>query len=400
MNRGFMHFISSRFNSQKAARPSLRAMRRIAVAGIALASAALVIALSIGSGFEREYIKRLMDFNAHIIVTGPGEIMDDGSIERNLLDMKGDASYGIVEVSPFIYREALAIADSRIKGVVLKGMRDEDIQKLSKGPLDWSTEGSNAFHIAVGRQFLEGSYKGDAIKAMIPVGSRQRFVEFRKAGEFESGIYDFDSQFFLMPIDEMRRLFEIKGGTVSGFELRLLDPMSARRIAARIEEKLGPLIEVTTWEELNLDIIKAVRLEKLMASLIMGGMVIVAMLNIIAVMVLITVSRISEVAVLKALGLGTSLVVRLLMKGGMRMALLGICSGMAIGLSISFIIGRWHLIPLDPEIYLIDSLPIDISIPICGMIAAFCIVCGYFASLLASRKLSRFEVMEGLARIR
>lgn len=456
-------FISRRFNARSTLPPSIRAMRTVSAIGIAIAVAALVVATSIGHGFESRYQSALMNFNAHVVVMGGGEMSRSEEVlsQMDMLRYSSDeeaklirrwgwtlpfiatakgilsslhltnvvpecirnfvreideaARRGVVASTPFLYREALSVGGGKIRGVVIKGidsatMRDVNpmsIKLFNTGDsLNDLLSGQNrkVVRVIAGRTLaseLGVADSGGKIRLLIPrevpsKGGGHDFEEIQVAGIFESGMRDYDAQFLLMSLGDERRLFQAEPNAVTGVELRLDDPARADLVAARIDERLGPEYRAITWSELNADLLAAVRLEKLVSALIMGIMVVVAALNIVAVIVLITIHRFHEIAVLKALGLSDRMVRSLLIRGGASVGIFGVGAGLISGLGVAWSLGRFNLIPLEAEIYLIESLPIDISPLICGMIASFCLGAGFLTSTFAARRLSRVSVAEGL----
>jgi len=378
-------------------------MRVVAITGIAIAVTALVVATSIGNGFEKQYMKALLDFNAHLMVMGPVEITDSSDALEGLEQLREN---GIAGMTPFIYREALAIGGGSIRGVVVKGIDPETLQAVNRMKIDLKDAGTLAdalgqseedgISVIAGRALADRFGNPEKFRLMIPGEGEDRFIDAHIAGYFESGIHDFDVQFILVSLPEIRRVYRMEGNVVSGFELRLDDPFMASAMAEDVALALGPAYQATTWSELNEDLLAAVHLEKLVSAIIMGIMVLVAMLNIVAVMVLTMIHRFHEVAVLKTIGLPDRMVEKIFIRGGMAVDVLGSMLGLLAGIVLSVIIGHFNLIPLDAEIYLIKSLPIDISPAICGMIAIFCVAVGYLASRIASRRISGAPIIEGL----
>lgn len=397
-------FIGRRFNASRFLPRSIRAMRAFAMVGISIAVAALVVAVSIGNGFEKEYRRALLGFNSHLMIMKIGEIEKSS---RLIGEIKKTGISEIVGVTPFIYREALAIGGGGISGVIIKGIDPQSVRNVTdiKFPVPegmnlaqlLSSGKKDKMNVIVGRSFFARTGRPKVLRLMVPTDGKQRFIEAGIVGTFESGINDYDSQFFLASIPELARFYDIKEDTATGLELKLGDPFDADAVAKKIGLELGPEYQMTTWNELNRDLLSAVQLEKLVSTIIMGIMVVVAMLNIVAVMVLMLIYRIHEVAVLKAIGLPDGKIRAIFVRSGMRIDVLGTFFGMVIGIALSSIVGGLKLIPLEAEIYLIKSLPIDISPAICGMIATFSMLFGYAASKIVSFKLSRVSVSEGLS---
>lgn len=407
-------FISSRFNARKTLPASIRWMRMVAIAGISVAVAALVVATSIGRGFESRYRRALLDFNAHVIVMGSGEL----DSARLLDEVDEAAKRDVIGETPFLYREALAVGGGRIMGLVVKGVDPVTMGSVNAMPIRLfdaaatlgqalaQKEGEAPAAVA-GKALANQLGVGDEpkeIRLLIPregkegkkEAGRDPFVTIRIVGAFESGMHDYDAQFLLLPLPAVRELFRTPPDSLTGVELKLVDPDEAEMVAAGLKEMLGPRYSVVTWGELNRDLLSAVRLEQLVSSLIMGIMVIVAALNIVAVLVLMTIYRFREISVLKALGTPDRSIEALLTRGGISLGVTGAAAGLSIGVALALVIGRFGIVPLEAEIYLISAVPIDISPVICGIIALFCVGVGFATSKIASRRLVGVPIAEGL----
>lgn len=406
-----VNFISSRFNSHVSMPRSVRVMRTVAAIGIAVAVAALIIAVSIGRGFERVYTKALLDFNSHIVVQGTGEIEHPEGLLTQLLSFKN-----VVGATPFIYRESLVIAGGNIRGVVVKGIDTKTMRDVNSMQINFFEKNNSiekmlnskigsALPVIVGKALayeIGISKEKPGMRMMLArkTGKNkysQDFIELTAVGTFESGMHEYDAEFMIMSLPLVRGIFSAGKNTVSGIELKLNDVTKARTVADEIEKKTGPINHAITWDELNSGLLRAVRLEKFVSALIMGIMVVVAGLNIVATLVLMTLYRMHEIAILKALGLANEKIGKIFIRGGISIGLWGILAGLIIGIAIAYAVGELHLIPLSEEIYFVRALPIDISWPICGILALFCAIVIYMTSWLAAKKLSSVPPAEGLA---
>lgn len=457
-----VNFISRRFNSVRNMPRSVRIMRTVAGVGVMVAVIALVFAQSIGSGFERVYRKSLLDFNAHVVIMGAGEIEDPAdaieklraleygddeegrrfakrwgwlsaaleSIDPHTLSgyipgwlmkrydrLAGSVERGLETQNVFLYREGLIIGGGGIRGIVVKGLDPEKEESIGGMAIEYfetdmsleevfDLERSGKILALMGKALAQSigiSGQSAKVKMLIPrekKGDGERFQDIEVVGTFESGMHDYDSQFMLMDIADVRRLFGVSGKTVTGIELRIEDPERARWVADAAERILGPRYRAITWQELNSDLLAAVRLEKLVTSLIMGIMLLVAALNIIAALVLTTLHRMREISVFKSLGLSDRKIEKLFIRGGLGVGMRGVLVGLAVGIVAALIVKKFNLIPLEAEIYLVDALPIDISWLICGIITLFCAAAIYIASRVAAARLAKVPPAEGLARAR
>lgn len=467
--------IARRFNSTRHLPRSLVVMRAVAITGIAIGAATLVTALSIVSGFQREYRRSILDFNAHVVVLEAGETTDLAptvnyasgltqteqekkfserfawlmpavsgmkGIYQSMINLHDDISYrfedrpefyeawekisperlnalvpgffkrlyrtnqkGVVGVTPFLYREGLAISKGIIKGVVVKGIDPATIRQVNQMRLNLEGDvsinealgSSKTLKVILGKALSERLGSPARITLMVPETVKgKQFVPAEVAGTFESGLYDYDSQFALVNIEEARRIFETGKIKATGIEIKLDDPEKAAAVAYALNNGLPARYQAITWAELNRDLFDALALERLVFSIIMGTLVVVAAFNIIGVLVLLICYRAHEVAILKALGMRTELLRKIFTRSGVSTGLVGTVIGIGMGVGISWAVKHFHLIRLEPEIYFLSALPIDISWPICGIIAFFSLLMCYFTSRMAAKRLALLPISEAL----
>lgn len=403
---GLIKYLSSRFDARESLPKSIRIMRAVAICGMTIAVAALVIANSIGRGFEKQYRDSLLNFNAHVIVMGNNEISEPDLLQKKIIDEPSLAKT-IIGLTPFIYREGLVTGGGKIKGVVMKGVDFETLPSVNSMKINYfgKSGSEKEFSVILGKSLateLGISNKTQTLNIVIPKEFHKENAllkntfEIEVVGTFESGMHDYDAQYALMSLSELYKLFKVENKLVTGLEIKLSNPDNAWVTSEEIKNLLGPEYQVVTWSDLNHDLLSAVKLERMVSSIIMGIMVFVASLNVIAVLVLLTIYRFHEISILKSLGLQNKLVRRILEISGMSIVLKGVLFGISLGALLSFLVSKFRLIPLPAEIYLIDSLPVDISFLMCGAITIICLGVGCVTSIFASNKLSKASIAEGL----
>lgn len=484
----FVAYISRRFHQLGRIPKSLVVMRVIAITGIAIGTATLIVTLSIVRGFEREYKRSILDFNAHIVVLKAGEIQNLKEVTdftSGLIQSKGEKDFirryewlmpvwrlyentsrwfekrhddiayeiedrpgllsfwdrfhpenmvarlpagwqrfigkfssaqtkGVTGTTPFLYREGLLVSKGTIKGVVIKGIDPDTIRQvnqmlielpshktlkeaLSPAPKEPQIILGRALARNLGLLSDDGKISRSKITLMAPTEKNEKkFITANITGTFESGLYDYDSNFALMNINEAQKIFEVPHIAATGMEIRLDDPGKAPVIADEINTGLGASYQAITWEELNRELFKALSLEKLAFSIIMSILVIVAAFNIIGVLILLIYHRIHEVAILKALGMRNNILQKIFIRGGIATGVIGTSTGLLAGLIVSWILQKFDLIRLSPEVYFLSTLPIDFSWTICGMIALFSLFMCFITSWIASKRLIDLPISEAL----
>ena len=395
---GTLLFLSRRFLWKQQASRSVKVMRGMIVLGIALSVAALVTALSVTAGFERDYKKGLLSFNAHVLILpGEGEKLSAKEVQEAFAQI-GLPNLNLVSLTPYLFREALLIHKGVIKGVILKGIprgKDEMVLGAALAKMLGVGEGE-------GRSADHGPWtmdqKQEMVKLLIPKGkeiSDKNIKRLKVGGVFRSGLYEFDSQFAWVDIEQLKKLFGLPLD-YQGYELKISNPDLAPELAEELEKKLGPLVSVQNWVALNQPLFQALELEKWVFRILMGLMVFVSSLNLIGVVLILIFRNQKTIAILRALGWPKRQIQTLFMGQGMALGLLGITIGVIVGVVFVFSLQYFQWIPLDPEIYFLEKLPVDMRPLTVVMIALFGLFLVWQASWLAAKRALTIPIREGL----
>ncbi len=375
-------FLAKRFWWRAQLPPSVRRMQWVAITGIALSVAALFVALSVTTGFEREYRNALLHFNAHLMILPEEHLSFSPDAIAQTIRAAGIENLEVTRVTPYLYREALLIHKGKIKGVVLKGIAD-------------GREGLVAGD-ALAKNL--GLQKGDVVKLLLPIGrelSAKNIRQMKVEGTFQTGLYEFDSQFAQIDIETFRNLFHLPK-TESGYEIFLKDPAMAPLAQPVLEKQFGPLVTIQNWVDLNQPLFEALSMEKWLFRILMGLMIFVASLNLIGVVLLLIFRRQRTTAILRALGLDSKKIRRLFAVHGFVLGFLGIFIGALLGEGIIFGVSRYHWIPLDPQIYFLERLPMFLAGTSIFIIVFLGLLLVWSVSWLAAQRALVVPIREGL----
>jgi lipoprotein-releasing system permease protein len=242
---------------------------------------------------------------------------------------------------------------------------------------------------------------GDRVNIVSPLGTElgpsgpvPKNRAFRVAGIFYSGMYEYDSKFVYIDLDEAQKFFEVKGAT--GIELKVADIDDARSIAAQVVRQLGGYpYRARDWGEMNKNLFSALRLEKLVMGIILSIIIIVAAGLIVATVIMLVLEKRKEISVLKALGVPDGGIVKIFLAEGLQIGVAGGLLGLLSGLAWCFFIEKVG-IKLDPEVYYIPALPVRIE-PVQTLLAVvIAVLVTYLASIYPALKASSVEPVEGL----
>ena len=370
-------FLSFRYLRAKRRTRFVSFISTISLAGIALGVSALIIILSVMNGFEGELRDRLVSMSAHGQLTGRNLQVDDWrSLHEDIV-----TELGVVAAAPYIEMEGMIRSGSILNAVFVNGIVPELESAVSGGSInfiegDFDVLESGMKSIIVGRLLAInlGVRIGDGVILLVPKlnsdGNLEPVLErFIIRGVFESGLQDYDALRVLIHIDDVARLMSL-GSSVSAVRFRASDVMTAPAIATSLQKRLGSAVRASDWTVENSSYLRAIRLEKMMMSLMLSLIIGVAAFNIIASLVMVVTDKTGDIAILRTLGMEPNDVVSVFFIQGAIIGWLGIVLGVIFGVVFAInvpTIVPWmeqffHFKIMPGDIYYVTNIPSDIEL--------------------------------------
>jgi len=374
--------------------------------GVAVGVMALVIALALMTGLQGEMRDRILGATAHIYVWVTGGIGDYRAEVQKLRQVEG-----VVGAGPVILDKALITSDRGQHFINLKGVDPSLEQNVSdikramvSGRLDALSEASEdrAPGILLGQQLAQqlGVAVGDRVSlitangTLSPMGMMSRPRSATVVGIYSLGFLEFDAEYGVISLAFAERLL---GKDAPDFiELRVADVYDAPAISNRIMEQLGSRYVAEDWADLNESWFSALWLEKMVISITIGLIVLVAALNIIASLIMLVMEKRRDIAILKTMGTASSRVTRIFMLQGLIIGIVGTSIGATLGYLLSWVADRYKLIQLPMDVYQVSYVPfvvqpLDFSVVVTASIA-ICLL----ATIYPSRQAARLEPVQAL----
>jgi lipoprotein-releasing system permease protein len=364
----FEWFVARRYLRSPNRPAVLRLVTAFSVLGVTAGVATLVVALAMNTGFRETLEERLLGVTAHISLTRPGS---GGIHDYENLAARFSKISGVRSVTPAVYQTVLMTFGGESRGVVTKGIdpvreqaADEALRKLSAGKLDFTPDADGIDAVMVGKQ-LADEWKvapGDYVTMtspqgrLTPFGLLPRTRRFRVAGIFDSGFYDYDANWCFLKMDAAQALAGASD-IVNVLEFRLWNPDAAPIVASEIEQQAGTGFAAATWMEAQRALFRALRLEKLITAIFVGLITMVAGLNILVVLSMTVTDRAKDIAVLRSMGATSRQLRRIFLWQGLAIGAGGTALGLILGYSFALLAGKYHLIPLDPQVYAVPYVP-------------------------------------------
>jgi lipoprotein-releasing system permease protein len=183
--------------------------------------------------------------------------------------------------------------------------------------------------------------------------------QFRVTGVFDAGFDQYDSKLVYTDLYEAQPFYDT-GDSVTGIEMKVNDIEKAKDIARDIDSRLqNGIYHTMDWEELNHGLFTALRIQQLLMSLVLALIIVVAAFTVIATLIMVVLDKKKEIAVLKAMGASNSALLRAFLYQGAIIGVIGTVIGLALGLLIckGLLV---HALPLDPKVYFISHLPVQV----------------------------------------
>lgn len=395
----------------------MRAMRRqrqisltaaIAIAGVTIGVAALVIVLSVFNGFSALLWDSLLSVSPHIIVQKPhAQPMSPNAEQIEKLEKQAS----VRAAAPFIAAEGFALrrpsggemiqAGVAVRGIDLAkitdlnaylwaGDFDLNIQPPDPDQDARSTRRAKIYGTAIGRVLADrlGAVIGTEIMlGLVPkevlMGQQPQLWPYKVTAIFHTGLDELDSALAFVSLEAAQRDLGWRN-QISGIQIRLAEPFEAHRIAPTLPT--GTELDAITWMDTHRNLYASIRLEKWFSSLVLCLIVMVAGFNIVSILTMTVGDRQRDIGILKAMGATPRSIGKIFTFKGLGVGLTGVIFGNAIGYLLCWSQQTFEWIKLPGQIYIIQALPVKmLAIDFAYISLASVGLCFTFA-LLPARK--------------
>ncbi len=372
----FELFVAARYLRAKRRQAVIGIITWISVAGVAVGVAALIIALAITNGMEKDFRSQLLSSTPDVELM---RTMNDGIRNWQALTERLRHLPHVVADAPGIYEPVLISRGALSGGAMLKGILPREeltvssmLAHLQSGrlsplgqpvnPQDQSGEPTPPLIIGVDLADSIGAKVGDTVLVtspqgqLTPWGLTPKYQRFQVVGIFHSGFYQYDSSFGYVRLDDAQALFG-EPNLVSEISFKVDDMRRAGVIADEVEKAAGPGFTTTDWMEQNRELFRALNLEQVVTVIVIGLIVCVAALNILIALTMMVMEKTKDIAVLMSMGVQPGQVRRVFLYQGLLIGVLGTVIGLVLGYTVALLGQHYHFIHLSADVYSLDYLP-------------------------------------------
>lgn len=416
-------FIALRYLRAKRRQTAISAITLIAVLGIALGVAALIIAQALISGFRADVQEKLLQGTAHLNLLKE----DNSGIEnyRELVERVRQTP-GVRAASATIYAQAILTVGERQEYAVLKGV-DLDAPRAANEVFTTTVEGDPeqlaipsaapdpsasevtaeaiVDGIVIGRELARalGIKLNDVVTAisahtrLTPAGlqPRPRYTRFRVVGLFASGLYEYDAKWAYISLQAAQAVSGA-GDTATVIQMRVDDIYQVGQLGARVRSLAGADFMTTNWQELNRPLFAALQLQHRVVIVFFALLIAIAALNIITTLTMMVIEKHRDIAILRAQGATPPAIRRIFLLQGLLIGLIGAGLGLGLGLALSWAANTYQLISIPAEIYAVAHVTLRVRWWDCAGVMLLAVAISLLATLYPARAAARLAPVAAL----
>jgi lipoprotein-releasing system permease protein len=370
----------------------------IAIGGVFVGVAALLITLSMMNGFQNELRRRILGGTPHIIIRKyfNEPIREYANIKDKI------KNYGFVQASaPFVYQKSVIKYKRQLDGVIIKGVDEQmekEITEIGSKMVSGIFELDGGCVIGIELAHNLGVSVGDSVVIALPFGDqigllpRAKKVELR--GVFDFGYFDYNATLVYMDMKDVQALFEM-GESISGVALKIDDIYKAPQYARRIEEDLGYPYRGQDWIESNRSVFAALRIEKIITFIVLILIIIVAGFNIVGTLINMVKKKTKEIGIMRSYGFTAPKIMRIFIYHGTMIGIIGTL----IGLMFAFVACQFldqYQVSLPGDIYFIETLPVEMEFNDFLVTAIVAILISFLATIYPAKRATELTTVEAL----
>lgn len=423
-------FIALRYLRAKRRQAAVSVITFVAVAGISVGVAALIVAQALIIGFRSDVQDKILQGTAHLNLLKK----DNSGIEnyRELVE-RVRAAPGVSAASATIYAQVLLSANDRqeyavLKGVDLNSPREANeifstviegdpgqLRPTQEDRIPNQSPDHDAAKQEVADQKLAGIVLGKQLAQamalrvndvvtvissqtrLTPAGlqPRPRYTRFRIVGVFSSGLYEYDSKWAYISLAAAQNVSG-SGDAAGVIQMKTADIYAVKEIGERVRAIAGPDFVTSDWQELNRPLFAALQLQQRVVQVFFALLIAIAALSIITTLTMTVIEKSRDIAILRAQGSTPRSIRRIFMLQGLIIGLIGASSGLLLGLGLSWLANHYQLISIPAEIYSVSHVTLKIRLIDCASVVILAVTICLLATIYPARTASKLTPIEAL----
>jgi len=407
----FEYFIGRRYLRARQKQAFVSLITILSIAGVMVGVMALIVVIAVMNGFDSDLKTRILGGQSHIVLMRHGSPFT----QYRQVIAEIEKTKGVEAATPYIITQGMLRSKAAAVGAVIRGIDPQTAGRVMKTlehvPL---TNPSAELHsaeaaaevpgIVLGKELARnlGVIEGDMIYLispsgmLSPIGHVPAMKQFKVTGFFLSGMYEYDQTFAFIDLKDAQKMLRMDD-SVSGIDIRVKDIYKAKDIAEKLISKLGFPYWARDWMQMNKNLFRALKMERLVMAIILILIVLVAAFNIASSLIMLVMGKTRDIAILKAMGATTKSIRKIFVFSGMVIGSIGTALGLCLGLVLCVLLKNYDIYELTGDIYYFTTtLPVKVEISwVIGIVSATLVIC-FLATLYPARQAAKLNPVEAI----
>jgi lipoprotein-releasing system permease protein len=410
----FELFIALRYLRAKRRQAAVSVITGVAIAGIAVGVAALLVALALATGFREEVQEKILGGTAHLNLLKPD---NSGITDYRALTERLRQVAGVKAAAATMYDQVLLSANERQEAAILKGVDLDAADKTANEVFTTTIEGDPKdllpaqasesepplAGVIVGQELARvmNLRRGDVVTAyaaktrLTPVGTTPLTAQFRVVGISASGLYEYDAHWAYVSLAAAQRL-NGEGDVAGVIQMKVEELDAVNEIGQRVLAAAGQGFMTQSWQELNRSLFAAFKLQQSLIVSFFSLLIAIAALNIITTLTMAVIEKQGDIAILRAQGATARSIRKIFMWQGVMIGVIGAALGVLLGLSVSGLANHYKLVSIPAEIYSISHITLKVRAWPCAWIALLAVGISFLATIYPARAAAKVQPVEAL----
>lgn len=351
----------------------------IAIGGVVVGVSALIVIIGVMNGMQHDLREKILIGSPDIRIVTYGEDLRMDDWQSALTRIRKIP--GVVAASPFVQTEGgMNARRNYAAGVYVMGIPPQvkgapDVTSIrshvGEGSFSFKSHDGKQHGAVLGKLLAErfNAYVGDTINLISVAGGQPnaitggfvpRVYPFEVTGVFNTGMFEYDNAYVYIDLTAAQEFAKLDTA-VTGIEVKAPDRWHATELGDKISKTLGFPYRSIDWQEQNRSLFQALKLEKLGMGVILLLIVVVAAFNIVSTLTMVVTDKTREIGILKAMGMTSAAIRRIFFVQGLVIGAVGTGLGVLLGFAASLALDKYKFIKLDPQVYFIDHLPVNLQ---------------------------------------
>lgn len=392
-------FIALRYLKAKRHQTFVGIITIISILGIIIGTFSLIIALSLMTGFHNKMKENLLDANSHLSVHSLKDTMSVKEAEKIIASaskLKFFKSGAYAILTQGLLRGGMS---EESKPVVVKGVNLASEKKATTILKSVNLKKIPYNGVVIGDELAkrQGLTLGDKVSILFfkptqtPLGIMPRIRAFTVCGIFSSGIYEYDKNWVFVNLKNLQSVLN-KKGRVDFVEFRCSSIDKIDQFKKELKSVLKPQYFIIDLRETNKKLFAAIKIEKIIVSLIIGLIVLVAALNITSSLILLVMEKRKDIGILKAMGMKNRQITKIFRLQGVVIGFLGSFIGCSLGVITAYFGNKYQLIKLPPDVYdFLSFIPFEVKVIDVSLVFLCTVLITYFATIYPAKKAAELD---------